>query len=141
MCVYYFKFVHEQFFMSFLTEEEVYQQGWVNEFSKDGGVFQVKLLEKRNATKCRFLKKQETTIRQGRQIKKKHYLFRLSLPVTANILTRSQIAVNFLHSQREIKLFSAINTHLMKHSIICTSVPKHDNIITALNYTVLLSSS
>ena len=65
--------------------------------------------------------------------KEKTYLFQFSLPVTANILTRSQIAVNFLHSQRYIKLFSAISKHLMKHSIICTSVPEHDNIITTLN--------
>ena len=129
------------FFLSFIIEKEVYQQGWVNEFSKDGGAFQVELLEKKNPRKCRFFKKQETTIRQGIVIKKKYYLFRLSLSVTANILTRSQIAVNFLHSQREIKFFSAINKHLMKHSIISTSVPEHDNIITALNYIFLLQSS
>ena len=99
---------------------------------------------KKEPKKTLFLKKkkkQETTISQGIVLKKKYYLFRLSLPVTANILTRSQIAVNFLHSQRGIKFFSAINTHLMKHSIIWTSVPEHDNIITALNYIFLLQSS
>ena len=58
----------------------------------------------------------------------------MSLSAATNILTRSQIAVNFLHSQREIKFFSAINTHLVKHSIICTSVHEHDNIITVINY-------
>ena len=129
------------FFMSFLIKEEVYQQGQVNEFSMERGAFSVKLLEKKNPTKCCFLKKQETTIRQGREIKKKYNLFRLSLSVTANILTRYQTAVNFLHCQRKIKFFSAINTHLMKHSIICTSVPEHDNIFTALNYIFLLPSS
>ena len=128
-------------FMSFLIEEKVYQQGRVYEFSKDGVAFQVKLLEKKNPTKFRFLKEQEIAIRQGREIKKKYYLFQLSLPVTANISTRSQIAVNFHEPQRETKFFSAINTHLMKHSIICTSVPEHGNIITVLNYVVLLLSS
>ena len=129
------------FFMIFLIEEEVYQQGWVNEFSMERGVFQVKLLEKQNPTKCRFLKKQETTIRQGIVIKKKYYLFRLNLLVAANILTRYQIAINFLHCQRKIKFFSAVNTNLMKHSIVCTSIPGHDNIVTALNQIFLLPSS
>ena len=128
-------------FMSFLIEEKVYQQGRVYEFSKDGVAFQVKLLEKKNPTKFRFLKEQETAIRQGREIKKKYCLFRLSLSVTANISTRSQIAINFHEPQRETKFFSAINTHLMKHSRICTSVPEHGNIITVLNYVVLLPSS
>ena len=58
--------------MSFLTEEKVYQQGWVYEFSKDGVAFQVKLSEKKNPTKFRFLKKQETA--QARERNKEKIL-------------------------------------------------------------------
>ena len=115
------------FFLSFLIVQKRYIKRWA--------CFLGQTLRKKEPNKMLFFsKKQETTIRQGRVIKKKYYLFRLSLSVTTNILMRSQIAVNFLHSQREIKFPFGINTHLMKHSIICTSVPEHDNIITALNY-------